>query len=162
MHHCLVKCRWLMTCSSWANWILVFENISGTLCIISYGRLCVHHHAIKNQDIWYDAHYHLATKCFWRCKHQIFDRIKESCMFWKKSDNPVCYTGCSDLQPMHSAKACSAESSSAKSDVSVFLEVRTVRTEQPWLNQKIGRLLMVSYSENPACHIVDRKFGDKL
>jgi hypothetical protein len=32
-----------MTSTSWAKWILVFENIIGTLCIISYGRLCVYH-----------------------------------------------------------------------------------------------------------------------
>jgi hypothetical protein len=40
--------------------ILVFENILGALCIISYGQLCVYYRAIESQDIQCGVYYHLA------------------------------------------------------------------------------------------------------
>jgi hypothetical protein len=60
-----------MTCPSWAKSILMFENILGTLCTISYGRLCVYHRAIESQDIWCGVHYHLAT--------EVLLMLQESC-----------------------------------------------------------------------------------
>jgi hypothetical protein len=38
----------------------IWKNILRTLYIISYGRLCIYHHAIENQDIWCGVYYHLA------------------------------------------------------------------------------------------------------
>jgi hypothetical protein len=49
----------------------MFENILGTLCTISYGRLYVYHHAIENQDIWCGVYYHLAT--------EVLLTLQESC-----------------------------------------------------------------------------------
>jgi ribonuclease HI len=83
--------------------------------------------------------------------------------FLKEADVPVCQTGQSDFQPMHSATVCSAEPSSAKPDVpvsetkgfgisSISDEASKMTTADPddW------RTPLIRYLENPG-HIVDRK-----
>jgi hypothetical protein len=95
----------------------VCENILRNICVISYGQLCAYHHPIENQDIWCDVYYHLATKIFLTLQASGFRSNQEKLYVLKKSDVLVCHSGCSGLQPMHSTKICSAESSLAKPDV---------------------------------------------
>jgi hypothetical protein len=56
----------------------------------------------------------------WCSKRQVSEQVEENLVFWKKMDVPVCQTGQSGFQPIRSAKICSAEPSSVKSDSPIF------------------------------------------